>query len=137
MNAMTDATVTEVQQIEASLDTLLAAIILHDQRPRTEPLEFKSYSLADLSREFEEDQARTEEGRFAHRLRDDPVRAALCYAVRRLGKRLYEVGGLEAMTDACDRVAEMDEAHWGKRTSIMDHRWNGIGFTATTVGWCS
>lgn len=138
MNAKTEAHLTEIQEIEASLDAILTAITLHDEKPRTDgPRVFKTYSIDELMKEFDENQARTEEGRFAHKLRRDPVREALCYALRRLGKRLHEIGGLNAMIEACDRVADMDERRWGKRTSIMDHRWDGIGRANGNPGWCS
>lgn len=138
MNApVTSLAQTEAQKIEDALDTLLSAIIKHDLRPRPEePWNLTMYSAGDLAREAIENLARTEEGRFAHRLFNDPVRAALVHAVRRLGKRLFEIGGLQAMQDACDRVSERDPRNWDRRTNIMDKRWDGIGRVDGKPGWC-
>lgn len=121
----------ETLAIQASLDTILRAITDHD-RAKAEALDrhpgrYKIYSIAELMREGAEQAARTPAGRFTHNLAADPVRAALKHAVRQIGKRLYEIGGIEALRDACERIADLDPPNWGKRTDIMDKTWDGIG----------
>jgi hypothetical protein len=64
----------------------------------------------------------------------NPVGEACRMAIRKLGKRLYELGGLQLMTDVCDRVGDMDQAHSGQRIDIMDKRWDGIGSDGKTAG---
>ena len=78
----------------------------------------------------------TEAQREADSLLEDPVGEALRQGVRTLGERLYEIGGLDLMQDAIDRVASLDAATWGHRTDIMDKRWDGIGRTEGKAGWC-
>lgn len=130
---------TEAQQVEAHLDAILTAIMAHDAQPRKprEPGDLRPINMADMMAALDARQTMTPAGRYVDDLERDPVRGALTYAVRQLGKRLYEIGGLQAMQDACDRVAELDQSNWGRRTSVMDARWDGIGREGGLAGWCS
>lgn len=71
------------------------------------------------------DQTRLE--RTAADLVRDPIGEALKGAVRQLGERLHELGGLDLMLNVLDDVADRDPRFQARRTSIMDHRWSGIG----------
>ncbi len=129
MNALVTAEPSERQAIEASLDTILRAITDHD-RERQDALPLakpRIFSAADLVSEARADAQRTPAARYTRRLAPDPVRAALKHAVRQIGQRLYEIGGMEALQDACERVADLDPANWGTRTDIIDKTWDGIG----------
>ena len=69
----------------------------------------------------------TRQQSFFKRLATDPAGAALRWTVRLIGERLHELGGMRLMVDACQRLADRDEPNWGRRTSIIDAGWNGIG----------
>lgn len=130
MNVAVKPEVTEAAQIEAALDQVLAACIEYLNRPRDPDATYKVYSLADLAREYAEEQSMTAAQRASKRLIDGvdgPVGEALRQAVEVFGQRLHELGGTELMGDVLDRVAERDAANWGRRTDIMDKRWDGIG----------
>lgn len=137
-DAATRAVAEEVQVIEDSLDFLLSAIELTDVvelRPRKD---FTAQSFDEVVTEFTEKMGWSKVRRAADTLYRDPVGEALRNGVRALGERLFEIGGLEAMQDVCDRVAERhDGRHGGARLGIMDHRWDGIGRDAENVGWCA
>jgi hypothetical protein len=127
---------TEVHKIEDALDAILGAIVKLDEKPRQlRAGDLKSLDMAAILSEIAIPRTRDES--FARKIAREPVREALCYAVRRLGKRLHEIGGLTAMQNACDRVGGRDERRWGQRVSIMDARWDGVGRDAQNAGWCS
>ncbi len=130
MNAVTETTATELATIHASLDALLGAICEIDTKPRTRPLgraRPASEWAADVMAEF----AMSEAQRFASRLSREPVREALCHAVRQLGRRLHEIGGIGAMHDAMGYVEDADPRNASRRAGILDKRWDGVG------GWCA
>lgn len=126
-------TASEISRIEAALDNILSAITHLDQgiwapgKPRAKSAAYRIYSMADLGAEYELKQTYTVSQRYAEDILDNPVREVLAKSVRQLGKRLHEIGGLNAMQEACERVANIDEPNWGRRTNIMDKRWDGIG----------
>ena len=126
MNAPVTAKATELQEVERSLDFLITAIIDLDTGPKRHlPPQLGPMSIAELAKEYRWDAPTTEAERFALKVRYDPVREALCFAVRRLGQRLHELGGLSAMRGACDR--QEDFPHGMHRVSIIDKRFDGIG----------
>lgn len=124
----------EIAGIENALDTLVAAMVEQDCRPRPAGVvkTFQRLSLTDITSHFDET---TPAQRVAEALVANPVREAMARAVRDLGKRLHEIGGMELMSDVCQRVADRDDANWGRRTDILDKRWDGVGGSATAVGW--
>jgi hypothetical protein len=109
-----------LQAIEDALDAVLTAIHKHDaERPKGGPL--KAYTWAEIA-----DRGLVDSD--VEELSEDPVGAALRQAVWRLGKKLYAVlGETRAMSGVLERVASRDPANYGKRVSIMDNRWEGIG----------
>lgn len=137
MNAYTSTQATEVQQIEAAMDALLKVCTDRSApKPPSERSErFMLTSMADFMREEAEKQTWTKAHRGADKLLADPVGTACRQAIRTLAERLYEIGGMQALEDACERVADMDPAFWGWRTDIMDKRFNGIGFENGQIGW--
>lgn len=129
MNAPVTAVATEAQRIEAAMDALLTACT--NYKAPYLGAERGPISAGILASEFLERCDWSPAQRSAGRLLDDPVGEALRQAIRTLAERLFEVGGLRALQGACDRVADMDPARWGKRTDIMDKRFDGLG------GWCA
>jgi hypothetical protein len=121
----------EVAAIEEALHVLLTAG-LDQRRPRipkaARPPERGFVTVGELL-------ARTRaEGRAESIIRD-PIGEVIRIGVKRLGERLYEIGGLDLMGTVLDRVAERDPAASGQRTDIMDKRWDGIGQTDSSPGW--
>lgn len=65
----------------------------------------------------------------------DPVGAACRQGIRRIGEHLFKtLGGTAGMSTAAENAAAMDLAHYGRRASILDHAWDGIGTDADW--WC-
>lgn len=127
MNAPVTAQATETARIEAALDALLTASIRDDrERP---PSSVGGAIRADvlINEAIERLTTWTPAQREAHALLQRPVSEALRQAVRTLGERLHELGGEDLMLEVCDRVSALDPANEGRRSSIMDHRWDGIG----------
>lgn len=108
----------KLHAIEDALDAVLTAIHKHDAEQPKRPL--KAVSFAEIvERDIDSD---------VEELTEDPVGAALRQAVWRLGKKLYSIlGETNAMSSVLERVASRDPANYGKRVSIMDNRWEGIG----------
>lgn len=116
----------EVQRHESALDHLLTAatheVNIALRGPGRGPV-----SAATIGHEFVEKLSWSEARRKAADFLDDPVGEALRQAVRKIGKRLHEIGGEKLMLDVCHRVAARDPSQQQRRTAIMDHRWDGIG----------
>ena len=126
---------TEIDGIKYALDELLRAAVEAKPR-RSQPCEPISASV--LARyTIERLIDCTEAERKAGDLILNPVGEATRQAIRTLGKRLYELGGLDLMQRVLDDVAEIDPRNEGRRIGIMDHRWDGIGRTDKSAGWCS
>lgn len=127
-DAAARAVAEEVQVIEDCLDYLLSATEHPDLDRLRPPKSFKAESFEEVTTKFTEKLRWTKVRRAADELYGDPVGRALRRAIRALGERLHEIGGTQAMEDACDRVAERHEGRYGgRRLGIMDHAWNGIG----------
>lgn len=134
MNAVTDTQITEVQKIERALDALIStAITAKPPWPAEEQGRPRIYTLKEL---IDGPHGQSPASRAAYAFYANPVGEAVRAAVTTLGERLHEIGGLQLMQDVCDRVADRDPERWGWRTDIMDKRWDGIGRTATSAGWC-
>lgn len=112
-------------RIDASLSEILGAICRLDREDRQRRRAIVATPISALLDEVAARATFTEAQRFAVDLERDPVREALCYAVRQLGKRLHELGGMDAMRAACDR--QEDEPDGMRRVSVIDARWDGIG----------
>lgn len=121
---MDDATVTsrddDLATCRRALDELVSAIIRHDrersERRISDRIEIVSFkALMD-----------TERMNFRS-VTTNPVRAALRLGVRKLAQEVYSIGGMGAVHDAFERVTDMDAANEGRRMSIMDSAFNGVG----------
>jgi hypothetical protein len=125
----------EVAGIEDALDALLT-VALDPARPgryswRSDgPRAFNFQSVAEIL-------AKTRAQSHAEQIIRDPVGETARMGVRALGERLHEIGGLELMQRVLDDVADRDKPNWGRRTSIMDNRWDGVGRTDKSAGWCA
>lgn len=126
MNAPVFAEVTEVDRIEDALDNLLTAAMEADRKPALLPEQGPVSAAVSVGRVIEAldwTQAR----RQADRLLDRPVPTALRLAVRTLGRRLDEIGGMKLMGDVLDRVAARAPAQEGRRIGIIERAWDGVG----------
>lgn len=122
----------EIAGIERALDALLSHAVELDERP-------KGYQSKDAMTwsEIMANMPGSEAAYLARGLIENPVLEALRQAVRALGERLFELGGLALMTDALDRVAELNADQADYRSAIMDRRWDGIGRTSEQSGWAA
>lgn len=127
---------TELEKIEDALHRLLQAATEADRAPPLTPPRGPISASVLALEAVDRITSWTPAQRDAAALFMNPVAEALRLAVRTLGERLHEIGGQQLMTEVLDRVAERDPEHWGRRVSIMDHRWDGIGRTADHPGWC-
>lgn len=126
MNAVTDTIETEAQKIEAALDALVSAAVANlNERPVVP--DRGPISAADAAAETIASFDWTPAQRRAHDLLSRPVSRALRQAIRALGERLFEIGGMSLMHDVCDRVSMADPRNEARRAGIIDHRWGGIG----------
>jgi hypothetical protein len=58
----------------------------------------------------------------------DPIGTACRAEIRRIGVELFRLtGSTGAMRKVAERVAERDPSKEGRRASIIDSAWNGIG----------
>lgn len=123
----------EVAAIKAALTTLIDACM--DHRRAGSPgsrrsLEAVSFADIVLSETRAQD--------IAEGIISDPLGESYRRSVRSLGKRLFELGGLNAMQDAADEVANArGEGQFSARVDIMDKRWDGIGTDEGGVGWAA
>ncbi len=116
----------EIEMIEQALDAVLEKAIEHDlARParggsgRVSPTPFDVADLANIPTRAQSD---------VMALIDDPIRASLRQALRRLGERLYELTrDTDRMCEVLERVADRDPQHYGRRAGILDRTWHGIG----------
>jgi hypothetical protein len=118
----------EVQVIDRTLDILMDEIIAIDagqRNPRNLPPHPGAQSIAQIADEYRWDQKTTNAERFVLKLKYDPVREALTHAVRQIGKRLHEIGGMPAMREALEKQEDRPSGY--RRICILDHRWDGIG----------
>ncbi len=117
-----DTNKADLATCDRAITELLDAILAHDAaraaaQPQGGPFKIKTFdSSKGLDRlEFEA-------------LTGDPVRYALREGLRRVGAEVYRLGGsTEAMRECLERLCEKDREHGGRRGSILDAAWNGIG----------
>lgn len=65
----------------------------------------------------------------------DPIGAACRQGIRRIGEHLFKtLDSTAGMSEAAENVAYLDPMHYGRRVSIVDHAWDGIG--SDTDRWC-
>ena len=102
----------ELRRIEQALHVLLTACEAH-QPPAAE---FRILSSAEFLRLSP-----------VESLLDDPVGRSLRLGIKKLGERLHALGGTDAMHRAVNRVAEMRSGFAGRRLSVLDHCFDGIG----------
>jgi hypothetical protein len=58
-------------------------------------------------------------------LLDQPLEGACLIAIRKIGIKLFEIGGSSAMGTSLDRVCDR-RPDWPRCVSILSGRWNGI-----------
>lgn len=113
----------EVEDIEIALDVLLRVALDADDQAAMDRRE-GDRALGEIAAEF---LSMTPLQRRAAGLTRNPVGASARAAVGVLGERLHELGGVQAMTDVCERVAPLEPDRQERRTAIMDRAWNGVG----------
>jgi hypothetical protein len=104
----------EIGRIERALDMLLTAC--EDHRANQPPAEFRIISSAELVR------LSPVEG-----LLDGPIGRALRLGIKKLGERLHDLGGTALMHRVVNRASDMRRGFTGRRLSVLDHAFDGIG----------
>lgn len=59
-------------------------------------------------------------------LAEDPIAESLRIAAHQIGKGLHDLGGIDAMEEADDRLWDIPECG-GAASSFFNHQWDGIG----------
>jgi len=113
----------EERAICDALDVLLGSIIADRAMKPLRPGPSRSFTREDLDRLVGSSPAQAA----ALALLDNPREGAFTMALKALGERLHEIGGMRAMQQALDDVTERDPENEGRRTAILDQRWSGIG----------
>lgn len=115
-----------IETCEEALHALLTALFAHrSAKASVEPLRTISPASVRWHRDIGELPSREDSAIAA--LVVDPIDAACRQAVRRVGQRLHDLGGFDAMSTAADRMAERDPVRAGRRASLLNHAWDGIG----------
>lgn len=127
MNAPVTAAATEAQQIEAALCSLLTAIAWADDQPSCGPDRGPVAAGMLVMEMLDRMEGWTAAQQAANDLLRRPAPEALRQAISTLGVRLHEIGGTKLMGNVLERVAALDPRHVGRRTDIMDKRFDGIG----------
>lgn len=113
----------EIEGITAALDELLTALRSASERrsaDRGPPVSARDSAMAI---DWDASPAK----RAAEDLIRDPVGTAIRKAITKLGERLHEIGGTQAMEDALYAAAELSPTDHDWRISVLDRRFDGIG----------
>jgi hypothetical protein len=102
----------ELCRIEEALDALLTACENH-QPPASE---IRILSTAEFCKQSP-----------VESLLNDPIGRALRLGIKKLGGRLHQLGGTDFMRSVAERVADMRDGFFGRRLSVLDHAFDGIG----------
>jgi hypothetical protein len=114
-------------KIENALDTLLTALLKERERQRkaaqSKPIELRVITCADLVAMpvFSDQEA------WQERILEHPLGGALELAIHEIGEVLFKKGGTDLMRDSLERVSARHPKTYGKRVSICDVQWDGIG----------
>jgi hypothetical protein len=111
----------EELRIEAALKTLLVEMVRIDFEREPNPNASLLGTPFVLPKKIP-----TMEDVLVSRVIDEPIRGALKNAVRLLGERLFDLGGVDLMSDVLERIGE-DPKNGGRYLSIGDHAWDCIG----------
>lgn len=112
------------RELEDALDAVLTELIAYRLRPRFEPPE--PMKLIHFSELLDQPIRSRRASSFLSVLRD-PIEGAFLYTVRGIGEALFDLGGTRSMKRSLENVAARDPANEGRRLSICDSRWDGIG----------
>jgi hypothetical protein len=111
-------------ELEDAIDAVLTELIAYRLRPRCGPPEpMKSIHFSKL---LDKPIRSRRACSFLGVLRD-PIEGAFLYTVRGIGEALFDLGGTRSMKKSLENVAARDPANEGRRLSICDSRWDGIG----------
>ncbi len=116
----------ETKGIEGALDALLRAMVKDEAKWPVVPIAASPLKFFDLS-EPVSTRAKME----VTQILRQPVYFALRLAVRRMGQQAFSVtGSTDGMREVAERVAGMVPAQYGRRASMLDSAWDGIGSDA-------
>jgi hypothetical protein len=113
--------------IESALDALLTALLMERERLReaaqSKPMGLRVFSCADLV----EMPVLSDQEAWQERILERPVAGALELAIHEIGEVLFKKGGTDLMRKSLEHVASSHPKTYGKRVSICDVQWDGIG----------
>ena len=120
---MTEAKKTDDEKIALIEDALHELLLARREweisglsRSRQKPVTFTPFKFLDLDEMAFES------------LTADPIRWGLRTCMKRLGEVLFSItGSTEKMQPVLERVASRDPESYGRRASIIDKAWDGIG----------
>lgn len=125
---MTSDEQTEVECISEALNELLTAAVASRavKRPWVKPRPIgarvwtfqEATDISARDRELRED---------VEDLINDPTGWCVRKGIKRLGKRLFDIGGTDLMRTVLNDVTDRGGRDEGRWMDILDKRWNGIG----------
>ena len=112
-------------ELADALDKLLTEIVAYRLRPRIRsgPPALKLVTVADLAAQ----PIRTCRAGAFNAIARDPFEGAFLLAVREIGAALFDIGGDDMMHATGDEVCARDPSNEGRRSGIINGRWDGIG----------
>lgn len=121
-----------IADVEGALDALLSALI--EQREQREAEADPAGTFEIIT--FSELMSTPSEVWKCRDFVADPIGRSLRRGIKEAGRHLYRLlGSTTAMGDVLERVAERNPRQYGRRASIIDHAWNGIG-ESDDRWWC-
>lgn len=128
-NEMDETTAPDLRGIEEALDELLAVIL--DERDKRAGAETQGITASPYAWPDPRDKSHWQNLKLQG-LVARPVESACREMVKTLGRHLYRLtGSFDAMQEAAERVADRDPPRYGRRASILNSAWDGIG------GWAA
>jgi hypothetical protein len=113
----------QTKDIEKALSILLTRLIAHRKYCERQPQPPGRLELI----EFDDIKVISPNDSAIDRIIEDPIEGAYLLAIRKLGERLFRLGGIDLMQDVAERVSVRSRRHPNYRGSIIDHHWDGVG----------
>jgi len=114
------------KSLEDALDALLIAILNERRKRERDAAPMGSIPIMDAGADDGPIPTRMESAMLD--IVENPVEGALTFALRQIGEHLFKVlGSTDAMLDLSERVCDRHPETANYRSSIIDHKWDGIG----------
>jgi hypothetical protein len=115
--------------IEDALDQLLTHLLQEREKEGKRrlasgrPSALRAFSVAELVAM----PIKSDEEIWRETIINNPICGALEFAIHEVGEALFQRGGTDLMRDVLERVASCHPKSYGRRVSVLDCKWDGIG----------